>query len=288
MKEYPLAHDYAGQVGFSADSTSTTHTFILPLLACDERMTNPETINVNPASASFTGVPDATASGGVIDNHLTYPGSVVNRIQIESFMNIPTAAKSETPTLIYYVMPIKWSFDVPYEVDDETVASTSITEILKITQHHSNKYISPDFSNADMGSATNSSTGIETGGAAGELTASQAWEGVDFDQDLFERILKFGSLKKLVKSTTDGGLKSRIIKAEDAGGSAIYENLWLTVPSKVKRQNKNTFYGLMIHVPLEGDNHQFFHGALSNISHLMWNFHVRYNEYHDLFNQAAA
>ncbi len=293
MKEYPCVHDFKGTVGFSMED-ETRNTFILPILSCDESLTAPENVIVNRNSAAFDGVPGAGVTESVRDNHHCFPRSVVNRIQIESFMNCDTgssdvalasASQTHNYSVFYYVMPIKWSFDTPRNVNDETIASADIKSTLNITKDNAENSIEPDFSGVDMFSATSSSTDILATGVDGALTTDQLWEGVAFDQDNLEKLMKFGTTNKLIKSATDGGLKKRMIKFENP----VYENQWITNPSQTKRMNKFTFFGLMVHVPQVDSQHQFYHaGNMTAIEHLTWSFHVRFNEYNDLFNQALA
>ncbi len=293
MKEYPVSHDFSGTVGLSMED-ETRNTFILPILSCDESLAAPENVDVHPGSVAFDGVPGAAVTDSVRDNHHCFPRSVVNRIQIESFMNcdigttdiqLASASQQINYNVFYYAMLIKWAMDDPIDPDDDTISGTSLDDIIPIIRDVNNSVVEPKFSGVDLFSATDASTDIQTGGSAGQLTTDQKWEGVAFDQDLFEKIMKFGTLSGLIKSVTGGGLKKRQISVE----TPRYENLWMDNPSKTKRMNKNTFFGLLIHVPQVDSQHQFYHATnMTAIEHLTWSFHVRYNEYNDLFNQAGA
>lgn len=290
MKEFPLVHQYEGSFGLGMDADTQNTTYI-PLFYSDEGLTNPEDVHVSPQSATM-----ATSTGGG-----TYFGSVINKIRVRIMLSIPPTADSyrtregnqatlETSAgtftavsaslassgvfdkLVYKTMLVHGAFEDFDTVDEQS----GVTVASSLGLVSATTYTHPAYDNT----AVFNSTGTMT---HAELTATGILENIIFNEDTFEDVIQESGVAGLVKKLTSGGLRTHVLLKQFAS----YRMNWFNVPSNVKRQNRNTFCGLMFHLPGAGGHEQFYLPAeTTNVEHLRVQYDVRFNEYNDMFSQS--
>lgn len=266
MKEYGLRHHYELTMGFTADDTTKRCT-ILPLLACDEGLTNPEDVNVNPSNSNKT----PTQA-----HHTLYPGSVVNGIAVKFNTCIPVLGQETgIQAILFQTMMVATSFD-DITTEDHSDGQT-IGDFIGLKKEATNEnQIHPDWSGIDM------LEGDTLDSAFVGLTGGQTMEYVNFSTINYDERKRDSQIAGKLKACTPGGLRTNIIRRE----SPFFRRNYVRTPAKVKRSNKGTFLGMLFNVPQVNGVDQFWIGAETTATtHLRISAEVNFIEYNDMFNQ---
>ena len=195
LKSNPLFHRYGGQFDLDPNSSTIDGTYI-SLFACDDGLTSPETVQVNPQNKTYE---RNTA------DWFCYPGSVINNVKIQMYVNVtPSAQESGISGWVYHTTPVCTTFeDVEMDFRD---GAQSIGSILKLKKEAStSNMVHPDWNGAKL---LNGNTMAST---VPGLTSTQKMEGVSFDQDNFDIELSSCELQGKLKQITNGGSRTHII-----------------------------------------------------------------------------
>jgi hypothetical protein len=258
MKGYARRHEFRGGFYLQMEDTTRDST-ILPLLAHDQGMTNPEDVHVNPVNDSYT---------GVSDSHECYGGSVINKLYLQLIV------QSYATDMITRTMLIHGSFD-DWDVKNEQDADKTIAQYLRVKSEATNEnQIHPDWSGVDLANA--SSLGASVAG----LTGGQTIESVAFDADDFEEKYSHSVVSGMLRKVTSG-IRTGVIYED----RPYIERRWFDVPSNVKRINRNTFMGLLLDLPQASSHEQMYLGGDVTDPPLYVSFKVKFNEWNDMFNQ---
>jgi hypothetical protein len=265
LKTYPRVHNMDGYFELSAES-STKKSTILPILFHDQGLTAPEDFIANPYNENFSSTTERMAC---------YGGSKVERINLDLKISIPFAAKSEIDALMFRTMPIAVSFD---DIEKATPSGGTIGSILRLQREDTNE----DTVHPIFGGTPYDLTADDLPSDVMGLTTDQNHEGISFDIPTFEKYMKYSTQKGLLKSLTQGGLRTHTLYSD----RPYRENRWFDNPSKTKRMNNGTFLGLLFAVDQVDAGGQFWtSGETTAISHLRVGWSLSYNEYNDAFNQ---
>jgi hypothetical protein len=267
MKEYGLHHRFNGYFELQLED-ATSDSFILPLIHADAGMSDPDNVQVNPYSANFE---------DSVNTSSTYYDSVVNRINLRLRISMPVAGQETgIQAVTYQSMPIMCSFD---DLDKDVDGTNNVASFLELEYEDTNSnQVCPLWSGTDI-------TGSDLNAGVPNLTTDQTPESVAFNAVNFEKELKISRAGGLLKELTMGGLRTHVLYKD----RPFYQNRWFDVPSRVKRQNKNTFLGLLFHLPSATQFGTQFYLAdeTTDIDHLRIGYEVNYNEFNDYFDQQA-
>lgn len=264
--KYGLHHEFGTKLSIDADSATPKNTVVIPLLACDSTMANPDSIYVNPRNSSKT----------TSNDHLTYGSSVVKKIhyQMQGWVN-PAGTPSTAYKTRVYTMPICAKYDdLTQEAGGDTVSS-----FIPLVEHGSDEKLRPNWSGNDLDTSYTSDCWDSDG-----LTTDAKWEQVTWDLETFETALAESPLNKKLLSMTEGGLRSFDISKE-------YPQTWsgtLRVPKKVQLQTEHVFYGILIHIPDYDQRQQYYQNSDLSNHKSMFNMEFSFYEFNKEFNQNVS
>ena len=254
----------------SIDCESNNNTVVVPLLACDKTLNNPDSIYVNPRNSSVTNAND----------HLTYGSSVVKKIHYNIDFWIAPEAKTTNTYQDYLKLKVQcMPLMIRYDDLDKEAIGESIATYIPLTEHGSDEKIRPDWSGTDLDTTYASDCWDSDG-----LTTDAKWESVAFDEDAFETALGEKPISKLLRSVTNGGLKEFTINK----ANPLSFNGTIRVPKKVQLQTEHTFYGVLISVPKIDDWNQYYQNSDTTGFKLLSNQHYSYYEWNKEFNQNVS
>ena len=266
MKERGLFHHLEGKFQLNAID-STRQSTILQIMKCNAELdpiTTP--VYVNPDSDNFT---------GEVNHASCYPNSRVNNVYVELLINTNNLT-SMMHALRYDWCPITTSFNDVMEEDDQS--GETIGSLLRLQKQASTEnMIHPIFNGTDLQHATSLDPQDDDG-----LTTDDVIEGVTFDYNKFVKHQRSKSLKGLLRSVTDGGLRKSIVYDDRP---FITPGAWYKTPSKVKRMNKGCFYGFLLDLPQDDDPRQFYTAQDIAGGAIDVNYTIYFNEYNDEFIQ---
>ncbi len=260
-----LHHEFRSGISIDVED-DTKNTFILPLLACDKTLGNPDTIYVNPRNSNKTNSND----------HLTYGSSVVKRIHYNfKFVIDPAIADADIYKCRVQCMPIMLRYD---DLDKESIGET-IGSYLPVVEEGSDEKILPNWSGVDFNAE------LSNFYDADELTTDAKHESVAFDHHAFETALAEKPISPLLLSATAGGLKGfDVYKRYPMSFSST-----MPVPKKCQLQTEHTFFGLLIHIPITGDPDSYYlTGDITGAGSVRFNYSVSYYEWNKEYNQNVS
>ena len=272
LRAHPLRHAFKGGFELRGEDDSLNST-ILPIFFCDQNKGDPSTRYVNPLR-------ETGEYEGRVAEASTYPNSVINNVRVRlTISQSHDETNSRLEALLYVAGTLALSFD---DVDKKNEdGSKTVGNVLRLQRETSNEdTIHPIWTGTDL-----TVNGNTLPSDVPALTSGQAQEVVAFDYEDYLDVMYSKILSGALKSVTMGGLKEYVTRKD----TPYVTDTWYKVPSKVKRQNKGTFYGILFHLPQAGNTRQFWTtGEMTNThDHIRINFEVEFNEYNDLFNQDA-
>lgn len=257
---------HEADVSFSLnDSQNCT---VLPLLACDSTLNNPDSVYVHPKHAS------RDSSGGVRNDHLTYGSSVVKKIHYD--MNIYTDEAFSGWAIKGFCFPIMLRYD---DLDRE-YGGELVTSYLPVTIEGSDEKIRPDFSGTDL--PLNGDKSSDLWDSDG-LTGGSSIEQTTFSHLSFETALGEKAISPKLLSVTGGGIKDFIVRKE----YPVNINTTIPVPSKVQLQTEKTFFGLCIGMYADSDHKQFHNNGVTG-HNLEFDFGFSFFEKNKEFKQTVS
>lgn len=279
-EEYPLPHNFTVASGLFMENEAKNST-IIPILRASEACLTPESIVVNPRNSAF-----AEDTGATI-----HMGSIVPRISFKLMARMTkTAIETDgVRSMIFSWFPIYISFLDTLEAEDDKTA-VQIEDILELQHDTGNKDTYPLYSGTDVGLVGHTvpmSTIADADEAFGDwgLTTNTIIESVAFDESLMFDALQYYTNKGMLQTTI--GKRTVVHLTRDRAYRYFSNNF--TYP-KVKRGNKYTFCGIMIHVPQADSVDQLpTAGELTGgAQHLDIRCRVRYDEWNPNFDQTAV
>ncbi len=262
---HALHHEFSSGIKLDAEST-TADTTIIPLLACDKTLGNPDSIYVNPRNSNKTNSND----------HLTYGSSVVKKIHYNIKLAMdPAITDADVYALRAYCMPITIRYD---DLDKEAIGET-IGTYIPVVEHTSDEKIVPNWSGTDLvGQLSDCWDGDG-------LTTDSKWESVAFDPQAFETALGEKPISPLLRKVTSGGLRGFDIRKE----FPVSMSGTIQVPKKVQLQTEHTFYGLLVGLYQTSSSNQYYYaGDVTAGEHLYMNMSYSFFEWNKEFNQNVS
>ncbi len=267
---WPQPHDIKHSVTFEVDN-GTLDTTIIPFCFYDEGLGAPSGVNTNPEHASFA----------IVANQPNcFVGSRVNMIDAELRFALTSKFFDDNLSGIRIAtMPIFMAFINDYTAIDE-LTSLEVQDILEMQTESTDRQGGPLYVAATdlVEKATN--TGL-MGANVPFLDTDQGLEAVNFVEEDFYDGIHFLTIADKLKSVV-GGLKWEILSA-----NRPYIKKRFFIRPKVKRMNPFTYFGCLVHIPVQGDSEQIGvitrdYTAATQYVDLDWS--IRYNEWNAEFD----
>jgi hypothetical protein len=265
VKRYPNVHVKELKFQLFADSSQTGYGgTIIPIIAQDEGLGDPNSKYTNPESASFSETNEANC----------YPDSRVNYAKLNLEMKLSKGAveTDKARVLKVLVAPIYTSFLENLTAKDE-VSTEEVEDILELQHETTDRQTYPLFNGNKL-----NGDHVDLGTNQAGLTTNTNIEGVTFDVNKLYDCLQFYTNGKKVKKSI-GKLKWMYLSRDKI------LRMSFRIKSKTKAINPYTFFGLLIHVPAENSRNQLtLGGDLTAIAHVDVRAAYRYNEWNENFN----
>ncbi len=246
---YPLRHKLKYAVGIDA-GTAAINSTIFTLVKNYKSANAATVVDVNPSHASFD-----TETGAICGKM-----SIIDRLKLtlkfnltRAFIGVNNIALSVQWTPIFFSFPEKLD-----AADDETTAT--VATILSLTKDATEEDITPAFGTKIVSVATSSlvhpTSSVNFTEVFGtlNLTTNTQMEGVPFDKDRFHDALKFYTNKGALKACI--GQTRSMVLTQDRPQKTYHIDKF--VPRAIRRIVPYTYFGILIHVPLESDVSQAF------------------------------
>ncbi len=274
QKWWPQPHDIDGSCTFEVDNGSIDTT-IVPLAFYDEGLGAPSAIETNPENAAFAIINDQANC---------FVGSRINMINAKFTIALTSKFFDDNlPAISIATMPIFLAFINDYTAIDE-LTSLEIQDILEFQTESTDRQGGPLYvAAADM---VEKATGLGNLGANTPfLDTDVGIEGVAFSEENYYDMLAHTTLSEKLKSV-QGGLKWEVLTAN----RPVIKKRFFIRP-RTKAMNPFTYFGVMLHVPEQGDVNQI--GVLTRdytaaTQYVDVDWHIRYNEWNPEFNMAKV
>ncbi len=250
---YPLRHKFMYSCGLSILQASNNST-MFTLAKNYKQAVKPDTITVNPHNANFD------VETGAICN----PMSILDKMVISMHFTLTEDSITDgikSAKVMY--MPIFTSFDGRLDSTD-TVTTTTAAALLELTKDATAEDVTPAFAtnlNVDAGTSDRdhpvSTVNFTEVFGTLNLSADLLMEGVPWIHDTFLKGLKY--------YTNKGALRSMIGRArwltltDNHPSKTVY--IKKHVPRDVRRIQPYSFFGMLIHVPIQNDFSQYFYSG---------------------------
>lgn len=269
---YPRPHIEYTDFQLGSEIAGTTAYTIVPIAMYDEGLGSPSSYNANRQHASFAEAAEPNC----------YPNSTINHMMVEVEFTLTKGAlhTDNIDALKVCYNPIFMAFKEDYTAIDE-VTSIEVQDVLEMQTEATDRQGYPLWNGGDMTQKyTNSS--LQATNVPG-LTASQALEGVTFDEDTYYDALHFLSIEGKLKSV-QGGLKWLTLTRRSPT-----RKIRIHIRPKVKAMNPYTFFGVMLGCP-QGDTRWQIPPAADTtaIGHVHVSVKKRFNEWNQSFNMDAT
>ncbi len=272
-QKYPLRHRLHYSFGLSVAS-STMNSTILSFVRNYKDVTNdPTTIVVNPHNSAFE-----VETGAICG-----PMSIIDKLKMTLRFSLTKDWLNNTG----YDMKFRWtpifcSFPEKLDAADDMSTST-VAEILDLTKDATKEDITPTFTDdldvtppSEQAHPMSTANFTEVFGTM-NLTADTVMESVAHDATEFSNAIRYYTNKGALKSCL--GRTRHVNLSPNHTSQTFHINKF--VPKPVRRIVPYTFFGILIHLPLQSNIDQHFassaHAASS--SDLGIHCHVTYDEW---------
>ncbi len=284
-ERYPLRHHFVYSAGLSA-SLGTMNSTMFTLVKNYGSGNNPNTIIVNPHHGLFE-----TETGAICS-----PMSIIDKLKLtlrfnlteNAQMGVESANGAWTGDSLHAIKfswtPIFLSFREKLDSSDQKSTDTGL-EILKLTAATSQKDITPTWStvklpvigSSDLAHPASTANVTETSGMM-NLTTDTTMESVAWDQDQFIKALKYYTNKGAIKSMV--GRTRHVTLSQLRPTASFHINKF--VPKPIRRIVDYTWFGILIHVPIdsEADQYYYSHDPTDSVAHIGCKAFVDYHEWH--------
>ncbi len=276
---YPLRHKFAYSVGLSLTTATMNSAYFTLIRADDLAGTDLDSIQVNPHSTAY--VQETGPACG--------PMSIIDRLTITMKFNMTGLCYNladdgdNVKQLHFSWMPVFFSFTEKLDAIDEDTAAT-VADILELTHDATNRDVVPLTATklpvqgaSDKSQPLSTVNMTESATTHYNMTTDATMEGVAFDNELFhnalERFTNKGALKACIGRT-------RHVTLNMNRPSATFR-IKKFVPKSVRRIMPFTFMAILIHLPLESEEDQYYYNAatIPNEAHLGCKAIIRYHEW---------
>ncbi len=266
---FPQPHVIRGGCSFELDD-ETINSTIVPIAFYDEGLGAPTSKETNPRNASFAVLADEANC---------FVGSRINMINAEFRVSITSKVLDDNiPAIRYAMMPIFMAFKENYTAIDE-LSSAEIQDVLELQTESTDRQGGALYvAGADV--AEKASNRALVGLNTPFLDTDTGLEGVAFDPNGYYDMIHFKTNGQMLAKST-GGLRWSTVSPNFPVKRHRY-----AIHPKVKRMNEFTYYGMLLHFPIGGNQEQY--ESLANLTvatayiHVDWN--IRYNEWNEDFN----
>ncbi len=271
---YPQPHSIAGGCTFECDDATIDST-IVPIAFYDEGLGAPSALETNPENAAFAIVGDQANC---------FVGSRINLINAEFRFNLTSKFFDDNLAGIRFAtMPIFMAFINDYTAIDE-LSNIEVQDVIEMQTETTDNQGGPLYTAAaDMPEKT---------AALGNLGANTPFldtdvgiEAVAFNVNIYYNALQFLTISDKLKKV-QGGLKWDVLNANRPTIKKKY-----FIRPKVKAMNLHTYFGVLIHVPIQGTTDQI--GVITRdftaaTQYLDVDWNIRYNEWNPEFNMSKV
>jgi len=269
VEMYAQPHQLATQFAFELDD-ETLNTTIVPIAFYDEGMGAPTSLETHPENANFA----------VIAHQANcFINSRINLTMSNLRFNITSKFLDENlPAVRCSFMPIHMAFIDDYTAIDE-LSALEVQDVLEMQTESTDNQGGPLYVAAtDLAVPTAGASTLAT--TTPFLDTTTSLEAVAFSQTNFYDMLHFMTNSGKLK-VAQSGLKWFTLSAQRPTASFDIQ-----INPKVKRMNKFTYFGVMIHIPVSGSREQYV--AAGDITaatqYVNCTVRSRYSEWNQDFN----
>ncbi len=267
---YPQPHSLAGSFSFEVDD-GTLDSTILPIAFYDEGLGTPSALETHPENSAFAIVADRANC---------FVDSRINLITAELRFSLTSKFNDDNLNAIRFAtMPIFMAFIDDYTTIDE-LSSIEIQDVLEMQTESTDRQGGPLFVAAkDMAEKFTNSANI--GADQAFLDTDASLEAVAFSPSTYYNALQFLTIKEKLKKV-QGGLKWETL----TNNRPFIKKKYFIRP-KTKRMNPFTFFGILVHVPVQGNEtqlHVITRDLTAATQYVDVDFNIRYNEWNENFN----
>lgn len=287
MWKYPLPHNFQFEFGLSilsAGSPPNKASTIIPYVFQDNAIVDYETIKTNPENADFTVSARANCAAG----------STVSKIFVKWMAFNTEAGGAEIGSgNLFNTMNMHTAFLSRLDAFDKKT-NNDIETILELTHETTDEQTYPLYNGTKLHGPGAVGNGLAPSDQPG-LTTNQAYEGVNFDKEMFFDAMHYYTNKEMLKTVTDPMKVHRMCFGKPTRGSPIvvYGGMNDRMNSLCKYMNPYTFHGELFHLPQAGAagvgiEQPIVSSEVTAIEHLRVMGQVRFLEFNPDFNFARA
>ncbi len=265
---YPQPHNIRGQCFFELDNATLDST-IVPFAFYDEGLGAPSANETNPRNSAFVLVADQANC---------FVGSRINNIFAEFRFSLASPILDQNiPSVRFATMPLYFAFQEDYTAIDE-LTSLETQDVLHMQTESTDRQGGPLYVAATDLPAVGVSANLGTNTPF--LDTDTGLEAVAFVTSTYYNAVHFHTTGAKYHSVS-GGLRWHTLTPNRPTISQRYN-----ITPKTKRMNEFTYAGLLVHMPIGGDEDQNFAIAeiagAQNLVNMTWQ--IRYNEWNEDFN----
>lgn len=278
-QQFPLRHRLVYSFGLSA-LTETMNTTMITLVKNYKGANVPTTIDVNPHHASFD------KETGAICN----PMSIIDKLNIGIRFNIPSEPGTDViKGLSFEWTPIFFSFAEKLDAVDDFTTST-VKSILSLTSDATQEDITPTFNNTKLPVGGNSdlvhpmsTTNFTEVFGTMNMDTDTTMEAITFDNTTLKNARAYYTNKGAINSILGRTRHEHL--SENRRNSRTFIKKF--VPRPIRRIMPYTYFGILIHLPIDSDPEQdyMFSALTASTTHLGCKLIANYHEWHSDHNQ---
>ncbi len=275
-QKHPLKHRFSYAFGLSHITATQNSAWVtLVRSSQDPAMVNPNTIFTNPHNTAVD----------LETGPLCQQMSIIERIKIIMTFNKHASVNVNNDIKVQFT-PFFCAFPEKYDAaDDDT--GTTVASIMQLTKDATNKDIVPLSTNdlpvdgvSELPQPVSTVNDVEVFGDY-NMTTDLIMEDTPFDNEAFQKLIIYGTNKGALKSCLG---KTRRFSLSRFGGSTVKSFFFKKfVPRNIRRIVPYTFFGLLIHVPIDSDIDSYYSGASGTGSKpdVGVRVNVRYDEWNE-------
>ncbi len=269
VEMYAQPHDIRCEVAFELDDATLDST-IIPIAFYDEGMGTPTALETHPENAAFAVIAQQANC---------FINSRINIVLANIRFSLTSKALDENlPAVRMAFMPITMSFIDDYTAIDE-LSTLEIQDVLEMQTESTDNQGGPLYVAAtDLPEATASTGLLAT--TTPFLDTDTGLEAVAFNVLNYYNMLHFMTNSGKLKATQQG-LKWFTLSANNPT-----RNFDIRIRPKVKRMNKFTYFGVLVHVPIHSTMDQIVNTGDITAATQYVSVHMRsrYSEWNQDFN----
>ncbi len=255
---YPLVHQFNYSMGLSLKTAAASSGY-MTLVKNYKSVTDPATTLVNPHHANHD----------VETGAICAPMSIIDKLRLTLKFNLTEEAiLAGAESAVCQWTPVFGSFKEKWDAADDST-TTTVKDILELLTDATEEDVTPLFNNTKHGVVGDSDGPhpvstvnlVETFGIL-NMDTDLTSEGVTFNKKVFHDGLRYysnkGALKAVIGSTRNVWLtRNRPMKT-------FYINKF--VPRPIRRIMPYTYFGILIHVPLDSSPSQHYYSGAMGVN----------------------